>query len=206
MTTIAAPAAPPPPAAAPSAPNVQPHRWTLEEYDRAAALGGLVPEMRVELLDGLVVDKMPNNPPHAFPIAWLNEFFAGASAGRWTLRCQLPVRLPAQRSEPEPDLALLRPPASAYRRRHPEPADVLLLVEVADSSLAVDRGEKLALYARAGIPEYWIVNVLARTVEIHREPDSAAGRYGAVREARPGETLAPAAFPDDALPVADLFG
>lgn len=182
------------------------HRWTVEEYDRAVALGALTPLMRVELLDGLITEKMPNDPPHASTVAALQELFGGpAGAGRWHLRSQWPLRLPVQDSEPEPDLLLVVPPRARYGARHPEPTDVLLLIEVADSTLLTDRQTKGPLYARAGVPEYWIVNVPGRTVEIFRDPDAEAGVYRVAAVARPGESVSPAAFPDAALAVTELF-
>lgn len=169
-------------------------------------LGALDEDLRVELLDGLIVDKMPNNPPHAHSVGCLTQFFTIRAVDRWFVRCQMPVRLPQHRSEPEPDLTLLRPPAAAYRHRHPEPRDVFLLVESSDSSLRIDRGFKLALYARAGIAEYWILNVPETRIEIYRDPDSAAERYRTTVFAGPGETCAPAAFPDAVVAVDDLLG
>ena len=182
------------------------HRWSVEEYEGMVERGALGEDLRVELLDGLIVDKMPNNPPHAFPVGHLTQFFAERGSGRWVVRCQLPVRLPQQRSVPEPDVLLLHPPATAYRRRHPEPADVLLPVEVADSSLRIDRHAKLAIYARAGITEYWVLDVPETLVETYRDPDPDAGRYRTTLVARAGETCAPAAFADAVLSVDDFLG
>ncbi len=185
-------------------PDLAIRRWTVQEYDRMGELGFLTPEDRVELLDGVIVNKEVNYPPHAGTVAQLTEFFIQCGRGRWTARCQLPVRLPRQRSEPEPDLVLARPPAAIHRQRHPGAADVFLLVEVANTSMRIDREHKLALYARAKIPEYWIVVVPERIIEIYRDP--ASGRYRDIQTARPGDACAPAAFPDAALPVGELFG
>lgn len=184
-----------------------PHRWTVEEYDRMVARGGFSPDLRVELLEGTIVDKMPNHPPHAYAVATLQDVYATAvSGGRWRLRSQLPLRISAEDSEPEPDLLLLHPARARYANRHPEPADVFLLVEVADSSLVADRKKKLPLYARAGIAEYWIVNVAGRQVEVHRDPDPTAGVYRQVAVFTPGQHVAPAAFPGATLAVGELFG
>ena len=185
-------------------PDLEPRRWTVREYDRMGEFGLLTPEDRVELLDGYIVNKEVNQPPHAGTVARLMRFFTLREGNRWTARCQLPVRLPRQRSEPEPDVVLAHARDDFYTSRHPGAAETFLLVEVANSSLRTDRGRKLILYARACIPEYWVVVVPERVVEIHRDP--VAGRYRMFHTAGPGETCAPAAFPDAALNVGELFG
>lgn len=182
------------------------YRWTVAEYEHLWKLGVFTPEDRVELLEGEIVHKEMANPEHAAPIDELVEFFTLASAGRWRVRCQHDVRLPDQASEPQPDLALVRRRPEGYRTQHPGPDDIFLLVEVSNTSQAVDRGRKLAIYARAGVKEYWIVNVPERTVEVYREPQPATGAFRHAETVRPGATLAPAAFPDAALAVTNLFG
>ena len=198
----------PPRAAAelsPLSPNAVLHRFTAEAYERLIALGALGPEDKVELLDGYIVDKMPDGRPHARALRRLVHFFARQGSDLWVVQSQSAVRLEGP-SLPEPDVALLRPPLDQYDERRPRPADVILLIEVSESSLATDRGDKLRAYARAGVAEYWIVNLAERAVEVHREPEPDAGRYRSVHAARPGATVAPAAFPDAGLPVAELFG
>ena len=182
------------------------YRWTVERYERLGELGVLVGEDHVELLEGIIVNKAMSDPGHAAPVDELTEFFSAVSANRWRVRCQQPVCLPNQESVPEPDVALVRRNPGGYRAHHPGPADIFLLVEVANTSVAVDRGRKLALYARAGVTEYWIVNVPEGSVEVYRDPQPAAGAYTHAETVRSGAALAPAAFPDAALPVADLFG
>ena len=185
-------------------PDLAIRRWTVREYDRMGELGFLTPEDRVELLDGMIVNKEVNHPPHAGTAARLTRFFTKREEDRWLTRCQLPVRLPRQSSEPEPDVLLARPHEDGYTSRHPVAADIFLLIEVANTSVRIDRGHKLALYARAKIPEYWIVVVPERVIEIHRDP--ASGRFRDILTARPGDTCAPAAFPDTILNVGELFG
>ena len=185
-------------------PDVEIRRWTVREYDRMGELGFLTPEDRVELLAGFIVNKEVNHPPHAGTVRRLTRFFILRENDRWITSCQLPVRLPRQRSEPEPDVVLARPVDDGYTSRHPAAADVFLLVEVANTSLRTDRNTKLAIYARAKIPEYWIVNVPEKVIEIYRDP--VAGRYRKIQTARPGETCAPAVFPDATLNVSELFG
>jgi hypothetical protein len=117
---------------------------------------------------------------------------------------QNPLRL-SDHSEPQPDFMLLKPRADFYRGRHPLPEDVLLLVEVSNSSLRYDREVKLPLYARHGIPEVWIVDVAARAVEVHRRP-AGEGYAEALRVAPPGGVLEPSALAGLRLPVADILG
>ena len=137
--------------------------FSVEDYHRLADAGILASDERVELLDGQIVNMLPIGPFHANSVRRLVNFFAGLSGGRWLVDIQNPVRLSGH-SEPQPDFALLRPLDEEYARRHPTPADVFLLVEVAESSIRYDRGRKLAAYARAGIPEYWIVDLAPATV------------------------------------------
>lgn len=180
------------------------HRFTVEDYYLMAETGILAPDARVELIDGEILDMMPIGPFHANAVRRLSYLFSRISGGRWLVDAQHPVRLNPG-SEPQPDFVLLKPRADFYTA-HPEPADVFLLVEVADSSLVDDRKKKLPLYARAGIAEYWLVNLPDRTVEVYREPDRAAASYKVALLARPGDTLAPAAFPDAGIAVGELLG
>lgn len=200
-----------PPPAAPTTIFTDPdpgsaYRWTVERYERLGELGLLTRESHVELLDGYLVEKEVNHPPHSATVTRLNNFFGASNAFRWCLRCQQPVRLPDQASLPEPDMVLARPSSDNYATQHPGPEDIFLLIEVANTSVAVDRGRKLDLYARAGIAEYWIVNVPERSVEVYRNPQPDAGTYAHAETARPGASLAPAAFPDAALSVSELLG
>jgi Uma2 family endonuclease len=180
----------------------RPHRFTVEEYYRMAEVGILRPEARVELLDGEVVDMSPINPPHASTVERVRDLLAGRTAGRAQVRGQNPVRL-GEHSEPQPDLAVVRPRADYYAAGHPEPADVLLLVEVADSTLGEDRRRKLPLYARAGVAEVWLLDLQARRLEVYREPEP--GGYAQTPTYQPQQRVAPAAFPDVVLHVTELL-
>ena len=144
----------------------------------------------------------PIGSDHAATTDILNELVARAIAtGRVQVRVQGPLRLD-RRNEPQPDLMLLRTRPDRYRSRHPTAADVLLLVEVADTSLAYDRGPKLALYARHGVPEVWLVDLVGRAVEICREP----GPDGYAERRRLSEGLAtPTLVPELAIDVATLL-
>ncbi len=178
------------------------HRFSVGDYYRMAEAGVLPPDARVELLDGKIVDMSPIGPLHGEIATYLTEFFTAASKGRWRTRVQNPVRL-NEYSEPQPDLVLAKPMAGAYRQRHPQPEEVYLLVEISDTSLEIDRTEKLPAYGRAGIAEVWIVNLTELTVEIYREPNFTG--YGRKAILRAGDHARPAAFPDVALDVADLL-
>lgn len=185
----------------PAAPT--PRRFDVDDYYRMAAAGILSPEDRVELIEGEIVDMSPIGSEHGGKVNRLNRLLAPAMAdGRAIVSVQNPLRLD-RRNEPQPDLMLLRPRADDYGARHPTAADVLLLIEVADSSLAFDRGAKLALYARHGVPEVWNVDLVGRTVEICRAP-SATG-YAERRRMSEGD-LTPALVPGLTIGLAELLG
>jgi Uma2 family endonuclease len=134
----------------------------------------------------------------------LTELLVPLLAGRARVSVQNSVRL-GPRSEPQPDIAVLRPRDDGYRGGLPPLAeDVLLLIEVADSSLRMDREVKAPLYARHGVPEYWIVDLVARRVVVHRGPGDAG--YASLSEARAGERLEPALLPEVTLAVAEILG
>lgn len=179
------------------------HRFTVEDYYRLGEVGILAPDARVELLDGRIYDMLPVGPFHSGVGTRLQTVFSGAAAGRWQVRVQYPVRL-NNGSEPVPDITLVKPRADYYTKQHPLPPDVFLLVEVAQSSLPFDRKAKLIAYARAGIAEYWIVNLKAKSVEVHRGP-LPIGEYSQTGRHKVGTTIAPDAFPDLQIAVADLF-
>ena len=183
-------------------PGGRPHRYTVAEYHRMAEAGILNEDSRVELIRGQIVDMAPVGAPHFGMGNRLNRLLSAALVGRGAISVQNPVRM-EDGSEPQPDVAVLRPRADDYDRAAPRPADVLLLIEVADSSLPEDRGVKAPLYAEDGIVEYWIVNLVDRVVEVHRRPES--GAYAEVRRVGPGETLDAVALPGFALPAANLL-
>jgi hypothetical protein len=178
------------------------HRFSVEEYYRMAETGVLRPDARVELLDGQIIDMSPIGPFHGSITKYLNLLFTAAARDRWITQVQDPVHLD-DHSVPEPDLALLKPSPDFYRKRHPQPADVLLLVEISDTSLTSDRENKLPAYGRAGIPEVWIVNLADLTVEVYREPHFTG--YGSKAILRAADQAKPQAFPDVAVDVAELL-
>lgn len=177
MSTITEPTPVTPSDASPSATITTPelYRMTVEQYERAAELG-ILDDPRVELIDGLLVTKMTKRGPHTWTRDTVCEALATVAGQGWYVRVEGPVRLP-EHDEPEPDVAVLRGARDDYRSRNPGAQDVVLVVEVAESSLRRDRGEKLRAYARGGIPEYWIVNLVDRVVERHSAPDPQKATY-----------------------------
>jgi Uma2 family endonuclease len=178
-------------------------RFNVEDYYRMAEAGILGEDDRVELIEGEIVEMPPIGSPHGGGVKALNRLFSRLVGDRAIVSVQDPVRL-SEISEPVPDVCLLRPRQDLYRDSHPRPADVLLLVEVADTTAAFDRRVKLPLYARAGIAEYWIVDLEAGIVEVFRGPGPEG--YAERAEFRPGDSVAPAAFPDAVLSLGDILG
>jgi Uma2 family endonuclease len=187
-------------AATPAATEVPGRRWfTVDEYLRMAEAGILHEDDRVELIDGEIIQMSPIDDPHVEGVTRFTDVFAGAiAAHRMRLYTQNPVRID-QHNDPQPDVVVARPGT----RGAPRPADVLLVIEVADTSLRYDRQTKLPLYARAGIPEAWLLDVNGRTLEVHRRPGPDG--YALVRPYRLGEKVAPEALPDLAIAVEDLL-
>ena len=183
---------------------VQPvrHRFTVAEYHQMAGAGIFGEDDRVELLEGEVVEMAPIGSRHAACVKRLNRLFQEQAAERVIVAVQDPVRL-GQLSEPQPDLALLRPRHDYYASGHPGPEDVLLIVEVAETTAAWDRQHKVPLYASAGVAEVWLVDLGAGVVEACREP--AGGAYAVVRRAGAGETLTPLALPTLTVAVDDIM-
>jgi len=167
-----------------------------------AETGVLRPDARVELLDGRIIDMSPIGPFHGGVTNYLNEISTAASRGRWRTSVQNPLHLD-DHSEPQPDLMLLKPAADFYRKRHPLPGDVFLLVEVSDTTLELDREEKLPAYGRAGVAETWIVDLNHAAIEIYREPHFTG--YASKTILRAGGQGKPLAFPDAVVDVAELL-
>lgn len=184
-------------------PGVRRHKLDVAAYYRMAEVGILGPDDRVELIEGEIVDMAPIGSAHGGTVDGLAEAVHAGLERRAIVRVQGPLRL-SDESEPQPDLMLLRPRADRYRASHPGPGDVLLLVEVSDSTLRTDRNVKLPLYARHGIPEVWIVNLPDGVVEVHREPQGEAWRT--TQRAGRGEVLEPHLLPGLRIAVSDVLG
>ena len=182
--------------------SVRRHRLTVQDYHRLGEAGVLGEDDRVELLEGQLVDMSPIGPLHAFVIDLLTRLLVAAVGDRGWVRVQNPVVLD-NGSEPQPDIVVARPAPGGYRDAHPRPDDVLLLIEVADSSLDFDSGAKRDLYARAAIREFWIVDLPANRVLVHRAP--AGGAYASVRPVGLAGTVQVEALPDITIPVAAVL-
>jgi len=178
------------------------HRFNISEYYRMAETGVLRPDARVELLDGRIIDTSPIGPFHGGVTTYLTELFVAMSKGRWQTRVQNSLRVD-EHSEPQPDVVLVKPTPEFYRKRHPQPEDVYLLIEISETTLETDQEEKLPLYGRAGIPEVWIVNLNELVIEIYREPTFTG--YGSKTVARTNDQVSPQAFPDVVVDVAELL-
>ena len=178
------------------------HRFTVAEYNELIDFGVLGENDRVEFIRGEVVDKMPIGELHLFCVNQLNRILNRMLGDDAIVSVQNPIRL--SDSEPEPDIALLRPCDDSYRSAKPQAADVLLVIEVADTSLEIDREIKASLYADAGIPEYWIVNLLDGCVEVHRHPESN-GTYRDRQVVRAGESVSVMSFPHCSIEVSQLL-
>jgi Uma2 family endonuclease len=177
--------------------------FTREEYHQMAEVGILKPTDRVELIRGEIVHMSPPGRRHIAFVNNLNQMLVLRLAGRAIVSVQNPVAL-ADDSEPQPDLAVLRTRVMPYKEVEISTEDVVLLIEVADSSLRYDRSTKLALYAEAGVPEYWLVDVAAEAIETYRLP-GATGYRDVQRVAGAGAAVSLLAFPDASLSLAEVF-
>ena len=179
------------------------YKFDVRQYRAMAEAGVLKENERVELIDGEIVAMSAAGPEHIASVNIGAELLFAGVRRRAIVSARSPIELD-DRHRPEPDITLLRRRGDFYRSRMAGADDVFLVIEVADSSLEYDLRIKLALYARFGIPETWIANIRARTIEAYTNP--VDGEYTTRRTFRPGQTVSPAAFPDVALPVADVIG
>jgi len=176
--------------------------FSVEGYFELVERGLLEEDDHVELLEGLIVASPPQGPLHASVTMSVDTALRNAVGDRASVRVQMPL-LSGPRSAPEPDVAVVAGRPVDYRDRHPDHA--LLVVEVADSSLPQDRLTKSRIYARAGVVEFWILNLRDRCVEVHTNPDADNRVYTSMRIARIGGVIELAAFPATAVAVADLL-
>ena len=170
----------------PPARNV--YRFTVEQYDRMVQDGTIREDDPVELLNGIVVRKMPRGPRHVTSTKACQRTLHHLLAAGWHVAKEDPVRIP-DHDEPEPDIAVVRGADTAYRDHHPGPGDIPLVVEVADSSLTWDRTEKLSIYAHAGISVYWIINLIDGQVEVYNDPNQVVGRYATQIDYKAGQDV-----------------
>jgi Uma2 family endonuclease len=181
--------------------------WTVEEFERAADLGAFGPNARLELIEGEIIRKMTQREPHAWAIQAVTEALRAVFVQGYSVRVQLPLVL-VSHSKPEPDIAVTLGSFNDYKRAHPTTA--ILVVEISDTTLLMDQTTKAALYARAGIPEYWIVNLPERLIEVYRQPGPMPTQplghgYRSLTRHPEGETVAPLGFPDAAIPTSGLL-
>ena len=179
---------------------VEAHRWTREEYERMAAKGFFAPDTRVELVDGIVYDMTPQGSFHSAGVRACQQNLERIFSGTHDVRAQMPLAL-GDCSEPEPDIAVVQGSYEDYA--FAQPTTAVLVVEVADKSLAHDRKRKIPDYAQAGIPEAWLMNLKAAVLEVYRDP--AEGVYQTRLKIRIGETVSPLAKPGAEIAVAELF-
>ena len=178
-----------------------PRRFTVEEFERMGEVGILREDERVELLNGEIIHMSPIGYRHLKAVTLLADVFTLAAAGRYKVSTQNPIELFGN-LKPQPDIVLLKPEV-LRKPRLPRPADIFLLVEVADSSFEYDHASKLPEYAKAEIAEYWIVNLLDDVIEIHRRP--SFDHYEEMLTVRRGESAFCAAFPELAVPVSEVI-
>ncbi len=187
-----------------AAPRV--HQWTREEYYRLDELG-LFEQRGVELIEGVILDVSPMRPERAAAIGLVKDTLRTVFGQGWVLRTQLPLSL-ADKSEPQPDVAIVQGTTKDYRKAHPTTA--VLVVEVSDTTLEYDRTVKASLYARADVPDYWILNLRQRQLEVRRAPqpdplEPMGFGYATKFTLGEGDTVNPLARPEATIAVADLL-
>jgi Uma2 family endonuclease len=176
------------------------HRWSVEEYHRMATSGLLDETDHVELIEGELIDMAPIGSKHAFIVNRLSQTFSAKAGQQYFVSTQNPVQL-GERSEPQPDIALLR--HGNYMDQLPTAAEVLLIVEVSHTTLDYDREVKLALYARHGIAEVWLLDVSAGELAVYREPSE--GQYRLIRKPTRAELVSPTLVPAVAISLAEVL-
>jgi Uma2 family endonuclease len=187
--------------------SVRTKHWTRVEYERLVDLGAFRPGERLELVGGALVVREPQGGPHATAVGLAEDALREAFGAGWTVRAQSPIAL-GEDSEPEPDIAVVPGTRRDYRRGHP--SQPVLIVEVADSSLQLDRWDKASLYAHARIGDYWIVNLVDNVLEVYRDPvedpEAPFGwRYGSTATLQAGDLVTPLASSRSAVSVSDLL-
>jgi len=179
------------------------HRFTVDEYHRMAQAGVFHEDDRVELIDGQVIEISPTGPRHAACVDRLTRRLSEQAGDRAIVRVQSPIVL-GPHAAPQPDVALLRLPIERYARAHPQAPDILLVIEVADTSAEYDRSVRLPLYAQAGIPESWLVDLGGDAISVSR--GAGPNGYGETVTLTRGETLRSVLLPGLALGVDDILG
>ena len=183
----------------PLASGARRRRWRRDEYYRMLEVGILHDNERVELIDGEVLERAAEYAPHSTGVGLTQDLLTAAFGRGYVIRVQHPLWLAD--SDPEPDIAVVQGTRRDFATEHPTSS--VLVIEVSHATLAYDRVDKVALYAQAGIPEYWILNLVDRQLEVHRDPEGAA--YRTRLALRAGDSVAPLAKPESPIAVADLL-
>jgi Uma2 family endonuclease len=183
--------------------ELQRHRFTVERFHQMTEAGIFGPDDRIELMDGEIVEMSPIYPPHSSRVGRLTHLCVLRFGDRCVVSIQGPLDVDAH-TEAYPDVLLLRPRDDFYAARHPRAEDVLLVVEVSDTTVRYDTRVKAPRYAAAGIADYWLVNLRRNTITVFRDPGPTG--YGRSQVVRRGESIRPLAFPDDEVAVAEILG
>jgi len=168
--------------------SIRTKRWSREEYERAVAGGTFAPDARLQLIEGEIVEMTPQGAAHVAAVRAVEEAVRALFGSGYDVRVQAPLALLPD-SEPEPDVAVVSGSFRDYREHHPTTA--ILVVEVADTSLEFDRTRKMTVYAQSGIPEYWLLNLPARRLEVYRDPDTRVGNYRSRTLLEPHQEITP---------------
>ncbi|BBD60133.1 hypothetical protein NIES2109_29280 [Nostoc sp. HK-01] len=179
------------------------HKFTVQQYHKMFELGILKEDERVELIRGEIIEMSPIGTKHAACVKCLNKLLSSKLRDRVLIAIQDPVEL-NDNSQPQPDVALLKPRDDFYAAAHPQPQDIFLLIEVADSTIIYDREEKIPLYAEANIIAVWLVDINEQIVEVYQQP-TATG-YQHIQKFAGGETLSIPGFSDVTITVNEIFG
>jgi Uma2 family endonuclease len=178
-------------------------RFTVDEYHKMGDAGVFTEDDRLELIDGEIIKMSPINIPHAVCVDLLTMLFASHLIGRGIVRVQNPIFID-DINEPQPDLALLKQRDYLHQHQHPGAGDILLVIEVADTTVRLDRHQKIPRYAHAGIPEAWIVNITRQEVEVYSDPIGA--KYRSIQRVGHGGVIILKAMPDVTVAVDDFLG
>lgn len=179
------------------------HLWSVEDYHHKIENGLLTHDDRVELLEGIVSHRSPKGVSHVIISRWIAEQFRERLGEGYYLITQDPITLAEQASEPEPDITIARGSMFDYIEHHPYPEDILLVIEVADSSIEIDKKIKMPIYAKPRIQDYWVVDIKTKEITIYRQP--LEDSYQQVQVAKGSDILVPLALPEITFQVKDLF-
>jgi len=183
--------------------RVAPKRFRVEDFRKMTEVGILPEESGWEIIDGYLIDKMSIGSKHAGTVKILNRILTIWAEKNAIVSVQDPIHID-EYNEPEPDIALLKPREDFYTKSHPTPSDVLLLIEVSDSTVEHDRETKKTLYAEAGIAEFWLINLKNKTIEVYTQPKNSS--YYSARILESGETIESAAIENLTLTVEEILG